>query len=166
METLPRRTTHIPSIFQLLLSGFGILVCGLAAVLLFAASLFSSTTAGATLNSNFLLSAAWVAILIIVLLLPSDGLCHCPTGRPDLPGHHHQESLPHGRCRVGTLARCFDCRQRFVRFAAGQHLLPFLQLLAVGLPIWWLLETGQRGLSTGSPNAPGAWPASAFWCPH
>jgi hypothetical protein len=30
-------------------------------------------------------------------------------------------------------------------------LLPPLQLLAIGLPIWWLIEMGRRGLAGGSP---------------
>ena len=150
METLPKRTTHIPSIFQLLLSGFGTLVCGLAAVLLFAASLFSSTTAGTTLDSNFLLSAAWAAILIIVLLLPSVVYAIARLAGQTLPTITIKNRYLMAVAGLVLWPVVLIAGNSLAIATGASIVLPFLQLLAVGLPIWWLLETGQRGLSTGS----------------
>jgi len=150
METPPRHTTHIPSIFQLLLSGLGILVCGLAAVLLFAASLFSSTTASATLDSNFLLSVAWVAILIIVLLLPSVAYAIARLAGQTLPAIPIKNRYLIAVAGLVLWLVVLIAGNSLANATGVSIVLPFLQMLAVGLPIWWLLETGQRGLSTGS----------------
>jgi len=152
METLPKRSTHIPSILQLILSGLGIAICGLAALLLFAAGLFNSFESGFAKDTSFLYSTAWVALLIFVLVLPSIVYAIARLAGRTLPGITLKNRYLIAVAGLILWPVVLYAGNDLAIANKANILLAFLQLLAVGLPLWWLLETGQRGLSTGSPQ--------------
>jgi len=160
METPPRRATHIPSVFQLLLSGVGVLVCGLAALLLFASGLIGLTTSGEKGNTSFLFSTAWVALLVFALLLPS-----IVYAIARLSGHPLSAIALKNRYVIAVAGLVIwpfllVVGNNLSDSPEASIVLPFLQLFAIGLPLWWFLETGQRGLSTGSPQR--TWGMASF----
>ncbi|HTX78823.1 MAG TPA: PrsW family glutamic-type intramembrane protease [Longilinea sp.] len=150
METPLKHTTHVPSILQLILSGFGIAICGLAALLLFAAGFINWAATGSTRDSGLLFSSGWVALLIFVLVLPSIIYAIVRLARWTLPSITIKNRYLIAAAGLILWPIILYVGNDLALADNAGILLPFLQLFAVGLPIWWLLETGQRGLSTGS----------------
>jgi hypothetical protein len=95
---------------------------------------------------------AWIAGLVCVLLAPALVLSFMQLqGRPrpawSLPGRLQVSSylmlLWLAVLAGGAVLSRYD--------QVSWLLLPPLQLLAIGLPIWWLIELGRRGLAGGGP---------------
>jgi hypothetical protein len=160
METSPA-SADLPSkelltVAQLIVSGLGFVFSLLAAAFLFLfgfMGLFSETLQPDSALPMF--GLAWVALLAAVLAAPSLLYSIRRLRSPRLPGGFPE--LP--RVRGFRLSNIFILLWPLV-LVLGQMLstqttiawlvLPPLQLLAVGLPIWWLLEIASRRLSIGS----------------
>jgi hypothetical protein len=160
METSPRHSPHFPSIFQLLLSSLGILICGLAALILVAGGLFSFTATSERDNADFLFSIAWIMLLVFALLVPS-----IVYAVARLSGHPLSAIKIKNRYLIAVAGMVIwpfilVLGNDLSASPTASIFLPFLQLFAIGLPLWWLLETAQRGLSTGSPQR--TWGMASF----
>jgi hypothetical protein len=140
----PQRPTssHLPSLFLALISGFGV-IAGLLGLLVFGlAAMGRFFHGGATL--------AWAAAFATLLNLPA--LIYAAPrafGRPS-PRWQVKEGW-----RLSSIALGFWVLDLAAASLLSMHpngltqlLMPVLSLLAVGIPIWWLIELGRRGLRT------------------
>ncbi len=106
--------------------------------------------AGGQVSTLFVL--AWIAGLVCVLLAPALVLSFM-----QLLGRPLTANLRYNRLQISSylmLLWLAVLAGGAVLSRYGQVswlLLPPLQLLAIGLPIWWLIELGRRGLAGGSP---------------
>jgi hypothetical protein len=142
IETPRPAGSHLPSLFLTLISGFGVLA-GLLGLLIFSLAAMGRLFQGST-------TLAWVAAFAALINLPA--LIYAAPrafGRPPL----HWEvkdgwrlsSVALGFWVLDLAAASFlSMRPNGV----SQVLMPLLNLLAVGIPIWWLIELGRRGLHT------------------
>jgi hypothetical protein len=141
------------TIAQLIISGLGMVFSLLAAGILAIIGLISlasdntlSTRAGA------IFGLAWVALFVAVLSLPS--LFY---GYQRLSGRVLKIKLPDGY-RVSTLLLLvwpvvLALGALVANTSVAWLLLPPLILLAVALPIWWLVERARRKLPRNSPQS-------------
>ncbi|MDZ4159837.1 MAG: PrsW family glutamic-type intramembrane protease [Anaerolineaceae bacterium] len=148
------REVHLPSLVQLLASGLAILVFFTVSTGLFlagAAAVGVSRLAGTDALPFF--SLGWGAAAICLLLLPS--LLH---------------SFNRLKGRESRLLQALDRPQTanvlmllwLPLVALGEVvsrlqnlnwlLLPPIQVLAVGIPLWWLIELGRQGLGSRRPQ--------------
>jgi len=153
VSSQPASRIHIPSIFQLLLSGLSLAACVLGAGSLFVFALvsMSSGTALYRPQSGMLLGLAWVLGFFGLVCLPSIWFAI-----QRLSGHPVQPTG--GRIRLATLALALWP----LFLAAGQavstlgalsyFILPPIQIIAVVIPLWWLVELVQRNLPLPSPQ--------------
>ncbi len=145
---------HWSSFGQLLLSGIGFLLFaagGLIFLLLGLSGLLSGRSQGAEALPYF--SLVWISGLVCLLLLPSILLAVFRLLEKPLPAWHWR-----GEFRAASWAMLAWP----LAIAAGALIsntgtlswlfLPPLQLFAVGLPLWWLIEFGRRGLAGNSPQ--------------
>ena len=145
---------HWLSLFQVLLSGLGFLAFSAAGVLLLLLGLMARL-GGSSMATQSLpfFSLGWICGLVSVLLAPSIVLSVMRLMNTPLPAWHWG-----GEYRVAWLVMLAWP----LAILAGTYLsrtgtldwlfLPPLQLLAVGLPLWWLIELGRRGLPGNSPQ--------------
>ena len=133
---------------QLVLSGLGLLVFGALAVLLLVMGLPGLLGGGGgTAQSLPFFSLMWICGLICALLIPSIVLALMRLLDKPLPtwqwrGKYRAASLAMLAWPVALAAGAFVSRTGTLDWL----LLPPLQLLVVGLPLWWLIEFGRRGL--------------------
>lgn len=143
-----------PSVGQLLLSGLGILtLLPLSAGMFLLGLLMAAQGEYSRSQSLPLFSLGWAAALVSLLLLPS--LLYTLFR---LLGSDRQPWRFSGSYRLSTLLILLWP----LLVAAGGYLsqaqmwswllLPPIQLLVVCIPLWWLIEIGQRGLQGGSPQ--------------
>lgn len=143
MNAVPRPSaTYLPALLLALISAFGILL-GLVGALLF--GLYSSSQGYAQENG-----LAWAAALFALLNVPAL-LYAAPRARG---GSAPQWQLTHGwrwssvALLVWVAVLVLAGRLAASGVGAGGVWMPLLSILAVGLPIWWLIEWGRRGLRT------------------
>ncbi|HEX7555145.1 MAG TPA: PrsW family glutamic-type intramembrane protease, partial [Leptolinea sp.] len=140
--------THLPSLGMLFLSGGSafIAVSSAAGLALFGLVdyLAGSTSIG---EAQTLFSVSCAASLVFILLLPSTILAGLRLAGRSIPGWH--SSLWY---RVSNLAFVLIPGMIGFGFIAAQNarlaalILPWIQLAVIGIPLWWLLETGMQGL--------------------
>ncbi len=143
MIETPRPTgSHLPSLFLTLISGFGVLA-GLLGLLL-----FGLASLGRLIQGNMVL--AWAAVFVTLLNLPA--LIYAaprafgrPSPRWEVKNGWRLASTALGFWVVDLAAASL---LTIHPNGATQILLPLLSLVAVGVPIWWLIELGRRGLHT------------------
>jgi hypothetical protein len=136
------------------------LICGLAALILVAGGLFSFTATSERDNADFLFSIAWIMLLVFALLVPS-----IVYAVARLSGHPLSAIKIKNRYLIAVAGMVIwpfilVLGNDLSASPTASIFLPFLQLFAIGLPLWWLLETAQRGLSTGSPQR--TWGMASF----
>ena len=145
---------HLPSVFQLLFSGLGLAVFLTSAISVLALGILSLLG-----NSLFgqetlpLLSLAWTAGISGVLLIPSTAyalmrLLHRPLPNWKLsnPLRTTNRAMLLWSVLVG-LGMLISGSENLALWV-----LPPIQILILGLPLWWLVERGRAGLETGSPQ--------------
>lgn len=143
MIEAPRPTgSHLSSLFLTLISGFGVFA-GLLGLLLFGLTAMGRLVQGS-------MALVWAAALVTLLNLPA--LIYAAPralGRPS-PRWQVQDGWRLSSIALGfwvldlAAASLLSTRPNGV----NQVLMPLLSLLAVGVPIWWLIELGRRGLRT------------------
>jgi hypothetical protein len=139
-ETTPRPAAHLPSLFLTLISGIGVLV-GLAGAVV--AGLAALRQPGAEIGT-----LAWAALLLALLNLPAL-IYSLPRmfGRPasawQVTDGWRLASIALGFWLIDLAVASFLVNRPH---SAGSIFLPPLSLLAVGIPLWWLIELGRRGL--------------------
>lgn len=150
-QTQPRRGSDILSIAQLIVSGLGIVSSLLAAggiLILGLVGLFSETINQEEVTS--LLATAWISLLVAVLAAPSlvfsiQRLWNRAPVLPKINGF-----------RLATLSLLVWPLVLLLGGLVSRSstltwlLLPPLGLLAIGLPIWWLIEFSRRHIPVGS----------------
>lgn len=125
-----------------LLSAGGLAVLGLIL-------LFGEVVDRASVNLVF--STAWISLLVAVLAVPS--ICF---SIQRLRGMDFSPRLPSGGLRLATLLLLvWPLILLLGNLISGDDslawlLLPPLQLLAVGIPTWWLIELARHKLYSGS----------------
>jgi hypothetical protein len=129
-------------LFLTLISGFGVFA-GLLGLLLFGLTAMGRLVQGS-------MALVWAAALVTLLNLPA--LIYAAPralGRPS-PRWQVQDGWRLSSIALGfwvldlAAASLLSTRPNGV----NQVLMPLLSLLAVGVPIWWLIELGRRGLRT------------------
>jgi hypothetical protein len=148
-----RGPLHGSSLALAILCGLGLVLAGLlaAGLLLFGLVGMGRGRAGAA-NAVTFFSIGWVSLLVALLQLPPLLL-----SIRRLAGKNIQTAPARRSWLIATLALVL----MIPLVALGQLLadsennvsllfLPPLQLLVIGLPIWWALETGRHGLAGGS----------------
>ncbi len=151
---LPRQRIHWPTVFQLLLSGLGLM--------LFLASTFGLLVAGilakfggglGRIDPLPLFTYAWMSLVVSLLLLPS--LVYAllrlfgREGRSWKLPHHF---LIAAIALIAWPALILAGQAVSVRPTISWLVLPPIQALAVVIPLWFLIELGRRGLRAGSPQ--------------
>jgi hypothetical protein len=156
IETNPRPARlHYPSLFLTLLSGLGLLIGFPAAVLL---GVFAVTRPAQDTNRMILMILAWAAGLFALLNLPA--LIY---SAPRVFGY----PAPGWKLKFGWRLSSIALVLWVVDLAAASWLvgqsnrisqlfLPPLSVLAVAIPLWWLVEFGRRGLNVASQRSWGA----------
>jgi hypothetical protein len=150
----PPARFHWLSLGQGLLSGLGFLLfaaAGAVLLLMGLSGLLGSRPSAGEILPYF--SLVWVCGLVCLLLVPSIVLSLMRLLDRPLPAWQWR-----GEYRAASLAMLAWP----LVIAAGTYLsrtetldwlfLPPLQLLAVGLPLWWLIEFGRRGLPGNGPQ--------------
>jgi hypothetical protein len=153
IETNPRPgKLHYPSLFLTLLSGLGMLIGFPAAVLL---GVFAVIRPAQDINGMVL---AWAAGLFALLNLPA--LIY---SAPRVFGYPAPRWEVKFGWRLSSLALVFWVIDlAAASWLVGQStrvnqlLLPPLSVLAVAIPLWWLVEFGRRGLNVSSQRSWGA----------
>jgi hypothetical protein len=155
LSPAPQPGLHRSSVLLAILSGLGLALAVLITLGLFLLGL-ADLTRGQTnqANASSVFSIAWVSLLVAALQLPA-----LIISIRRLSGKTPVEAPPHRR----WLAATFSLLLMVPLVIIGQSLtgstsstsllfLPPLQLAVIGLPIWWVFETGRRGLLGGSPQ--------------
>ena len=134
--------SHLPSLFLTLISGFGVLA-GLLGLLIFAMASMGRMFQGSTV-------LAWAAAIVALLNLPAL-IYAAPRAFGRLsPRWEVKEGWRLSSTALGfwvvdlAAASLLSIRPNGV----SQVLMPLLSLVGVGVPIWWLIELGRRGLRT------------------
>lgn len=142
------KTMHLPSLAQVLLSGVALLLFLSAAAGMFTAGLLAITVgrfSGGDVIPFF--SLGWSATTIGVLLLPS--LVY-PLYR--LMGHPRPDWLALDHARLANRAMLLWLPLLLLGELISRDqainwlVLPPIQVLVIGIPIWWFIEVGRRGL--------------------
>ena len=139
----PRPTgSHLPSLFLTLISGFGVFA-GLLGLLIFSLASLGRLVQGST-------TLAWAAAFVTLLNLPA--LIYAVprafgrvSPRWQVNDGWRLSSIALGLWVLDLAAASLLSMQSN---GLSQVLMPLLSLLAVGVPIWWLIELGRRGLRT------------------
>jgi hypothetical protein len=144
----PARKTHFPSIIQLLISGFGLLIFGASAVGLFFAGAMSLLGNGFVFIDIFpLFAMTWTALAVTLLLLPSLVLAIMR-----LVGREERWRRVRNSMRLSSLLMlAWPLLVLMGHFLVGVYELgiffvPPIQVLAIAIPLWWFFELGRHGL--------------------
>jgi hypothetical protein len=144
----PARKIHFPTIIQLLISGFGLLIFAGSAVGLFFTGAMSLFGSGFVFIDVFpLFSMAWTALAVMFLLLPSLVLAIMRIlGRED-----RWRRVRNGLRLSSLLMLAWPLVLLVGHLLSGVDelgvfLVPPLQILAIAIPLWWFFELGRRGL--------------------
>ncbi len=148
-------TMHVGSLFQALLSALGLATCAVGAVAMGVAGFFMYTSGQLLLReqAGVLLALAWTLAFFAVVALPSLYFAaRRILGRPV-----HNRLHPAG-LRTASLALLLwppvlaVGRMLSTQSEIAPFLLPPLQVVAVVLPLWWLVELAWQKLSRPSPQ--------------
>lgn len=143
------RALHLPSLGQVVLSLTGLVFFGGGALLLAVTAGFDSLDGGGSDGS--ILSLAWVGGLAAVLMIPSLVLAFRRLLGSAVPARQVSDfNLWIASALMLVWVGVLFAGQWAARQPSAGWLLGPLQLLAVGLPLWWLVELGRRGLKSGS----------------
>lgn len=150
-QTQPRQGTDVLSIAQLIVSGLGILTSLLGAggiLILGLAGLFSETISQEEVTS--LLATSWISLLVAALAVPSliFSFQRLWNRAPAIPriNSFRLASLSILVWPLVLLLGSLIVRSSTLTWL----LLPPLGLLAIGLPVWWLIEFTRRKIMVGS----------------
>lgn len=143
---------HYPSLFLALLSGLGLLIGFPTAVLL---GVFAVIRPAQDINGMVL---AWAAGLFALLNLPAliysaPRVFGYPSPRWEVKFGWRLSSLALGLWLIDLVAVNGLVGQTS---RVNQIFLPPLSVLAVAIPLWWLIEFGRRGLRVSSQRSWGA----------
>jgi hypothetical protein len=147
---------HVPSIFQLLLSGLGLVVStlGAAGLLVFGVLSARSTASATRSQTGALLALAWTFGILALAALPSIWFSVKRLFFGQL------SSGATGLRRLGfaslalLLCPLFLALGRVVAIRSDLSwlFLPPLQILVVVIPLWWLIEFARNGLAPVTPQ--------------
>jgi hypothetical protein len=147
------RQFHIPSLLQLLVSGVGLLISLTSAVGLFVFGLMGLAGEMDGLDLNPLINLGWTSLAIAVLLVPSIVYAFQRLNGQVKPVLRLRNSF-----RVASGLLILVPLLLLVGYLLNGStdldwlILPPIQVLVVGIPLWWFIEVGRRGLSAGSPQ--------------
>ena len=147
---------HVPSLIQFIGSGLGILFALSAVAGMLAVGVMALVDGSfSNLETLAFFSMAWATGLVAVLVLPSLVLSFGRLIGRDIGSRIF--SIPNGYRWAALLILIWP-----IFLVLGENisqwdniawlLLPPVQLLVVGIPLWWLVELGRRGLDSGSPQ--------------
>ena len=150
----PRRTDYM-TIAQLVVSGLGFAIALLTAgVLALAGAINLFGEVGQPTSTNLMFGMAWISLLIAILAVPSILFSiQRLSGREVFPW---LARYPRNSFRLATLLLLVWPLVLLLGnlLSSGSSLawllLPPLQLLAAGIPTWWLIEIARRNLRSGS----------------
>ncbi len=142
---------HTLSLLQLIMGGLGLALTLAVTLLLIALGAGSSLLRGAPVGSVQYFSLAAVAVAYSLAMAPSIILPIYRLQGKALPDLRLNNPF---RAATGMLALWpllvllgwFASDRPALRWFA----LPLLSILAIAIPVWWLVEAGRRGLPTGS----------------
>jgi hypothetical protein len=145
---------HLPSLLMLLLTGFGLLSCLGTAGGAFVLGLFSLAGQFSALeNVQSLFALAWISAGLGALLVPSLVMAFLRLINRDSPLFHIHPSP-----RLSSWFMLFYPVLLIVGGVVSSveglavTLLPPIQVLAIVIPVWWLIETGRRSLNVRDPQ--------------
>lgn len=145
---------HLPSVFQLLVSGLGLALFLPTAVGVLALGVFSLMGEGIAGQETLpLLSLAWIMGISGLLMLPSLAYALARLLNKPLPDWKLSNPL-----RAANRAMLlWPLVIGLGLLSAGNNtlvmlVLPPIQIVALGLPLWWLVEMGRAGLKSRSPQ--------------
>ncbi|NLG99604.1 MAG: PrsW family intramembrane metalloprotease [Chloroflexi bacterium] len=139
------------TIAQLIVSGLGMVFSFLGAGFLFVIGLMTVFSESQDLTSVIpVFGLAWICLFVALLAVPSTlySVQHISGWRislPHLPGFRLSSMLILLWPLILLIGNFIAARSNLAWI-----LLPPLQLLAVGLPVWWLAEIARRKLSVGT----------------
>lgn len=147
-------TIHLPSVLQLLVSGLGLTFFLPAALGVLAMGLLSLLGGGLNGPEPLpLFSLAWVMGLSGILMVPSLAYALARLLNKPLPDWKLANPL-----RAANRAMLLWPLAIGIGMLSANHatlallVLPVIQIVALGLPLWWLVEHGRAGLKTGTPQ--------------
>ncbi len=141
------------SLLLAILCGLGLLLAGAIGAFLILAGLGGLTSARVPQDeAGVLFTFGWISLLVALLQLPALVLSiRRLTGRPQ-----PARAVPH-RWLAATVAVALVIPLIYLGQSLANQgtqlsvmLLPPLQLVVVGVPVWWVLETGRSGLKSAS----------------
>jgi hypothetical protein len=143
---------HLPSLLQFALSGLALMLLFPAGILLGVVGLIEQFRGGGQANQAIsVLSLAGVALFVSVLLLPSLVLALFRLMHRQPPAWHVNHPFRLATWALALWVVALALGALVTRAPAVTWLfLPPLQILAIGIPIWWIIELGRRGLNIGS----------------
>jgi hypothetical protein len=145
---------HLPSLGMLLLSGGGAIIAVSSAVAMGLAGLLimvSKDPSGPTTQSFF--SLGTTSGLIFLLLLPSTILAGFRLVGASFPIWEVKHVYLISTSGLVLVPLAFGVGVFITRYPlVAEILLPFVQILVIGLPLVWLLALGTRGFNHGSPQ--------------
>lgn len=148
----PSPRVHVPSVLQLALNGLALMVTLPAALGAFALALVSVLgEQAAQSNRVALLSAAWIALFVSLLLVPGAALAIMR-----LFGARRAALLQGNPLRIATIALFAWLLVLAAGWLSSTRevltwlVLPPLQVLAVAIPLWWFVGLGRSKLPQGS----------------
>ncbi len=153
----PSPRIHVPSLLQFALSGVIFMLTlpvAVFTVVLVLAALMSGQDVSQ--NAPVLLSAAWTAFFVSLLVIPGAALALMR-----LFGRERPRLLRISPLRAASLALLLWPVILFIGWLSSSNgeltwlVLPPLQVLAVALPVWWFIEVGRSKLADG--NAQRGW---------
>ena len=162
----PSPKIHLPSVIQLLVSGLGLtLFLPVTAGMLVLGVLSLSEGLPPSQETLPLLSLAWTMGISSLLMIPS--LVYAIMRLLNKPLPDWKLSNPR---RTATRAMLLWPALIGIGLITTRNnaltlvILPPIQIAALGLPLWWLVEMGRSGLKPGTPQR--GWGGRQFWADH
>ena len=142
---------HLPSLIQLIFSALTVIGGLSAAFVLYLIGLGNIVLNPDSPDRLLLFSLAWASIIISLLLVPPAALAllRLMKRRPTIPWLRGGARLPALLLLLTPLlllSGSWAARHSLVDWL----ILPPIQVLVIGIPLWWLVEFGRRDLPIGS----------------
>lgn len=153
-----KRGLFLPPLFQLLLSGSGLLITAVLGLLFFLGGILGLIGGSLSAEVLPLFSMAWSALLVFALFLPS------VVNSVRLLSGKEARKTGKQTFRLALVALLLWGPLVFLgQWLANQEILPWLflpplQLVAVAVPIWFIIEIGRKNL----PRQASAWDVFSF----
>jgi len=153
MPDQPAPQKHWTTLCQLVVSGLGMLLSLLAAGSLVIFGIFDLLDGSIDpTGASSMFSTAWISLLAAIIAIPSLFYCY----------HRLRNSQPWqpkiNSFRLASISLLLWPLVLLLgnmistRGSLTWLFLPPLQLLAIGLPVWWIVEVARRRLSVGDPQ--------------